>query len=1217
MTWQGDLRRSIGPDVMSLSRNDMLSTDVGGAPRARRSCYVNEPAYGFFIAGSSSAPIFSRHAQRPFFHFRRLSSRLARRSARTVKAMNGVFIRRNPPNSNEDEEDSKQVLLHYEHMDTPWKLSLVESPELGKGPYFGRSVGERSEWCFIDERSNDRFTHNGDTIVPGAGDRWKHVHRTSTGARAPRQRSDWRELAGFGTSQLANAQEDDEDELPWQVIAVLDHDILRQLVGGAEYHKERCREAKAGRGIVDPAALTSLEGCAQPGGGVWIYRVACDRGVAVFEGPSRTANPVGHHAEGDYVRAVEIRHGWLQLDPVARRARYSSRYRREEWVELAGAPGEPAALVRVSEADTVGSTLEGERREEAEGEASEAPSRAVGSSGADAGGSIRHSLAAEVLDQPFVPRLDGGGNEPTSPSAPPAAPPAVDSDGEAFYDAQEDPDIAKAADEAQRSAKATDEDCGEKEAALIAEAVSVATDAAGAIPVGVAVHVRGLSGADSLRYNGSSGVVISPPAESGRQGVRLDAPFANKKLQLRVTNMTAIVQLDNDVDDDEDDEEEEGEGAVTAALAAGRKNRNLVRHARTLGIALADVGLDSVPLAARSPEARGLPNGVLTGFATSADDPIDRLAAATRCAMREADGDDAVTASAELAQAVLEAAIKRQLASGEAKPPADATAADAADEAQDVSDGDQPTPAAAAAATALQMSPDARVRNGALGLRAAAAANAAASPTSVRETHEGLGELKEILLDEIDRIAREECSLGRALVSHESVDALRLRLALAMAHLDNGADKLALEQARDAASAHPKASAADVVFARCLFRVGRREEALAALKQAIESAGKAAKPTKPATAGEGADGEDVDVEEEDDDEVPPLDGTDDSEAKAAARADAVWALSVAEPMLRAERAAERRQAQALELYERGGFSDAAAAYRSALQCIEAGARDDIHARAALHAHIAACNRREKKQAEAVIECDKALGLLPRFGRALFRKAACLLEAGKPKEAIGAFEELYRVDRSWPRLSDWLLRAHAATRRQEEKGDSATSPSGRGRKMPSYGSGGSGGATQGSGSKETAEEGGESGDAISRESDHYVVLGVTCDATEKQIQQAYRMRSLKYHPDRKGGSTQAFQRIAQAFQTLSDADKRSAYDQGVDIKTKRGGGGSDDDSSEEEDEERRQSLREEIERKYYPERYDFWPFGDPFIHKRKREERKRRQSGRRQWYDDDD
>ena len=28
------------------------------------------------------------------------------------------------------------------------------------------------------------------------------------------------------------------------------------------------------------------------------------------------------------------------------------------------------------------------------------------------------------------------------------------------------------------------------------------------------------------------------------------------------------------------------------------------------------------------------------------------------------------------------------------------------------------------------------------------------------------------------------------------------------------------------------------------------------------------------------------------------------------------------------------------------------------------------------------------------------------------------------------------------------------------------------------------------------------------------------------------------------------------------------------------------------------LREEVERKYFPERYKFWPFGDPFIEKRK-------------------
>ena len=57
---------------MSLSRNDMLSTQVWR--RVPASCYVNEPAYGFFIAGSS------------------------------IKAMNGVYIRRNPPADDDEDE---------------------------------------------------------------------------------------------------------------------------------------------------------------------------------------------------------------------------------------------------------------------------------------------------------------------------------------------------------------------------------------------------------------------------------------------------------------------------------------------------------------------------------------------------------------------------------------------------------------------------------------------------------------------------------------------------------------------------------------------------------------------------------------------------------------------------------------------------------------------------------------------------------------------------------------------------------------------------------------------------------------------------------------------------------------------------------------------------------------------------------------------------------
>ena len=43
-------------------------------------------------------------------------------------------------------------------------------------------------------------------------------------------------------------------------------------------------------------------------------------------------------------------------------------------------------------------------------------------------------------------------------------------------------------------------------------------------------------------------------------------------------------------------------------------------------------------------------------------------------------------------------------------------------------------------------------------------------------------------------------------------------------------------------------------------------------------------------------------------------------------------------------------------------------------------------------------------------------------------------------------------------------------------------------------------------------------------DLYTVLGVSADATDAVLKRAYRLRSLKYHPDKKTGSTFAFQRV---------------------------------------------------------------------------------------------
>ena len=1202
---------------MSLQRNDMLSTE-GRAPRARRSCYVNEPAYGFFIAGSS------------------------------LRAMNGVYIRRTPPRqqtANEEDDEERNILLYYTHMDTGWTMMLAEVKETEPSQMY-RSRDDESEWLFVDEHSTDCFSHKGNTIVPGAGVSWRHVHRASAARRAaPRP-------AGRG-SQLANTKDDDEDELPWQVIAVLDYDILRQLVGGAEYHKQKVAEAKAGRGVVEPPALTSLEGCYLPG--TWVYRVISEKGVPVLETPLDDGRPCGRHGCGEYVRGVELRHDgrWLKLESAAPRSFYSQARVLEQWVPLYGAAsdGGEVLLERVEVADLSSVAVEGEEAEETVAEASASAEAAAAATARKA--RAKRSLAAEFLDQPFVPQLEGD---------------------EAAEGGSEGGSEAKVTDVQQAAAKAGKTDLGPEEPAEIAAAAATAAAAAAAFPVGAVVRVHGLSGADSARYNGTRGVIVSAlHSESERQGVRLEAPFAGKRLHARPAHLTGEGWYDESGGSGDDDEVDAAEAAAEATAATPGSAAKagdaaaLVRHARTLGLRLADLAPGegaptSASAGASSPPAtaKGRPTK-RSGFALSGSAAVCRLDAALRCVQRDNADDPDVLEAAAAAHAALSPLAQARDAAAAADR---GTAADGSSAEGDEGDTGESNSAAAEATDALSgavMAPDARLRNGALGARVSAAATAAVSTASVREAQGGLGELRSLLLDEIDRTAREAFSLGKSL-DQESADALRLRLALCLAHLQAGSDAKALEQASEAAANHAHSPAASFLLARCLLRVGRRAEALKALEKAAEPAPAAtaaagppwvpscAPPPPPRPAADadepiGTSRADAPMrvveEEEEDDEgddegeatfapfKPRLHAAVSSAATQSAGAagaagvvrlcpDGAWARAVAAPMLRALQAAERRQVHAVALYERGMFAEAAASYGAAVACLEAGARDDVHGRATGHANAAACHRRDKKPDEAVRACDEALRLLPRFGRALFRRAASLLEGGRPQEAVDGFEELYRVDRNWPRLSDWLLRAHAAKRRMDEGGGTGHSPSGR--KMPAYGSasasrssgGGGSGSAGGEASPGTPGGGAEDGERLSKEPDHYVVLGVTIDATEKQIQQAYRMRSLKYHPDRKGGSTAAFQRIAQAFQTLSDPHKRAVYDQGGDLKSKRGGRDSDD--SEDDDEERKQSLREEIERKYYPERYDFWPFGDPFINKRKREETKRRQQGRPQWFD---
>ena len=77
-------------------------------------------------------------------------------------------------------------------------------------------------------------------------------------------------------------------------------------------------------------------------------------------------------------------------------------------------------------------------------------------------------------------------------------------------------------------------------------------------------------------------------------------------------------------------------------------------------------------------------------------------------------------------------------------------------------------------------------------------------------------------------------------------------------------------------------------------------------------------------------------------------------------------------------------------------------------------------------------------------------------------------------------------------------------------------------------------------------------------DYYEVLGVAKDADDTTIKKAYRKLAMKYHPDRNPDNKEAeekFKEVGEAYEVLSNADKRAAYDRMGHDAFKNGGMGS--------------------------------------------------------------
>ncbi|MFM9973427.1 MAG: DnaJ domain-containing protein, partial [Beijerinckiaceae bacterium] len=75
-------------------------------------------------------------------------------------------------------------------------------------------------------------------------------------------------------------------------------------------------------------------------------------------------------------------------------------------------------------------------------------------------------------------------------------------------------------------------------------------------------------------------------------------------------------------------------------------------------------------------------------------------------------------------------------------------------------------------------------------------------------------------------------------------------------------------------------------------------------------------------------------------------------------------------------------------------------------------------------------------------------------------------------------------------------------------------------------------------------------------DYYEILGVAKSANDAELKSAFRKRAMQDHPDKNPGDAQAearFKELNEAYQVLSDAQKRQAYDRLGHAAFEQGGG----------------------------------------------------------------
>lgn len=202
-------------------------------------------------------------------------------------------------------------------------------------------------------------------------------------------------------------------------------------------------------------------------------------------------------------------------------------------------------------------------------------------------------------------------------------------------------------------------------------------------------------------------------------------------------------------------------------------------------------------------------------------------------------------------------------------------------------------------------------------------------------------------------------------------------------------------------------------------------------------------------------------------------------------------MKIARVYLKRARELEKKKEAGNEAFKKGDFKIARELYTEAL----AVDPDNKGTNAKLYQNRAITHTKLKAWNEAIEDCDEALKLDPTYTKARKTRAKALGESGDWDEALREYKACLEAT-----PEDSTLRKEIRNAEMELK--------------------------------------------KSKRKDYYKILGVDKNASENEIKKAYRKMAIIHHPDKNpddAAAAERFKDIGEAYETLSDPQKRAAYD----------------------------------------------------------------------------